>query len=152
MTDKITVVQEFEIAWKWFDLHAKQRQTNIQFGITLIGALFASIGYCMQAGLYSGSLIIALFGILCCFVFHGIDRRNSSLVKCSESVLKDIFVSMDKESNIEGRMNMFSKSERLRKWEIKYSTAAFLIFGSAAVCYICISSYSIIKIIYAFYK
>lgn len=142
MADDVSTIQKFEIAWKWFDLHAKQRQTNIQFGITLLAALIAAIGYCMHSKIYMASSLLSAFGVLNCFIFFGIDRRNSNLVKISEKIIDDICDKINRDGDNSINIKFFYEDKNMSLFEIKYSLAARLLFGSAAFVFFIMFIYS----------
>ncbi|MBL4893073.1 MAG: hypothetical protein JKX91_14885 [Rhizobiaceae bacterium] len=78
----------FDLAWKWFDLHAKQRQSNIQFSLTMITGLFAVSGYLINSDHFYVASIVSMLGILGSIMFLGLDRRNSCLVKVGLVLLR----------------------------------------------------------------
>ena len=78
-----------DYAWKWFQLHAGQRQTVFQFFLAIIGAVLA--GYFALLHAEPSSCVARFFGLLIMglsFLFWRLDCRGSQLVKIAERYLK----------------------------------------------------------------
>ena len=92
----------FEHAWKYFEIHTQQRMTVFNFYIAIIGLLAAGSGECLQqGGQYSYfAAVLGAFMIFMSFIFFKLDERVSSLIKNSESVLKELEDGFDDLSNV----------------------------------------------------
>jgi len=77
-----------DIAWKHFDLHAKQRIEVFKSYITLIAVIFAGYGIAFQAKIYVLGITIAFFSVLISILFWFLDQRTRKLIKLSEGYLK----------------------------------------------------------------
>jgi hypothetical protein len=122
-----------DYAWKWFDLHAKQRQTNIQFSIALLSAILAASGYLLVAKSALLPMVASIFGFLASIVFYGIDARNSFLVKLAEKNLKDFEENYKKFGR---KIEIVGAADNEKYFMIKYSLAAKLIYFGYAVIFI----------------
>jgi hypothetical protein len=136
---------KFDLSWKWFDFHAKQRQSNIQFSLTLITGLFAVCGYLINSDNFVISSILCILGTVGCIIFYGLDRRNSYLTKLGESGIRAfenvIFVIPEIE---DGRI--LSRADDDQKFHVKYSTAAKIIYFSSSVSFLLIFSYCVFQL------
>lgn len=78
-----------EYAFKYFDLHAKQRMTVFQFFLGLsgvaIGVIAASLGG--QKSFPLVGLFLSVFLICLCYTFWQLDVRTSFLIKHSEKAI-----------------------------------------------------------------
>jgi hypothetical protein len=77
-----------ELAWRHFDLHAKQRIEVFKSYLTLVAVIFAGYGVTIQSRLNQVGLAIAFFSILISILFWFLDHRTRDLVKLSEEYLK----------------------------------------------------------------
>ena len=77
-----------ELAWRHFDLHAKQRIEVFKSYLTLLAVIFAGYGVAAQTKLNRVGFAIAIFSILISVFFWFLDRRTRDLVKLSEGYLK----------------------------------------------------------------
>lgn len=75
---------EVEHAWRYFEIHSKQRMTLFNYFVAIAGLIIASVGASAQANylFVSGSLGILL--ILVSWIFWKLDQRMSFLVKNAE--------------------------------------------------------------------
>lgn len=83
---------QLEHAWRYFELHAKQRTDVFNYFLVLSGAVAAGLATTLQGTPRFASLGIAL-GILLAlvsFVFWKLDQRVSFLIKRAESALADV--------------------------------------------------------------
>jgi len=126
----------FDYAWKWFDFHAKQRQSNIQFSISLLTAALAATGYLSAQSSPILSLLVSLVGVLACIVFYGLDCRNAFLVKLAERHLLRFELSLDSENT---EFSILRSADEKDRFMIKYSWGARLLYASFA-CFFFLSS------------
>ena len=85
----------FDYAWKWFEFHARQRTTLLNFFLIIVGVFFAAYGTLYQAriespGPVSTWAIRALLGLgaLASLLFLMLDLRNRTLVHLAEDILE----------------------------------------------------------------
>ena len=81
---------QFEYAWRWFDLHAKQRISMFNFFLLAVGALATAYGLLLREQLYVVAAVAALVGIFVSLVSCLLDVRNHDLVKMGEEALKGV--------------------------------------------------------------
>jgi hypothetical protein len=82
MTDE--EMARIEIAWKYFDLHAKQRTTMFQFFTAMVPAVVGGYFYLAKDHAYFGTLmVVACIGLALSLGFWLIDQRNEQLVNIS---------------------------------------------------------------------
>ena len=81
---------QFEYAWRWFDLHAKQRVSMFNFFLLSAGALATAYGLLLREQLYVVAAVAAFMGIFVSLVSCLLDVRNHALVKMGEEALKGV--------------------------------------------------------------
>ena len=81
---------QFEYAWRWFDLHAKQRVSMFNFFLISVGALATAYGLLLREQLYVVAAVAAFLGVLVSLVSCLLDVRNRQLVKMGEEALKEV--------------------------------------------------------------
>jgi hypothetical protein len=101
-----------ELAWKHFDLHAKQRIEVFKSYLTLLAVIFAGYGVAAQAKLNRVGVAIAIFAFLICIFFWFLDRRTRDLVKLSEEYLRGEEERLSKTLD-DKRILLFAESDRL---------------------------------------
>lgn len=73
-----------DIAWKYFDLHAKQRTTMFQFFTAMVPVVVGGYFYLAKDHAYFGTLmVVACIGLALSLGFWLIDKRNEQLVNIS---------------------------------------------------------------------
>lgn len=103
-----------ELAWRHFDLHAKQRIEVFKSYLTLLAVIFAGYGVAAQAKLNCVGIAIAIFSFLISIFFWFLDRRTRDLVELSEEYLKGDEERLSKTLN-DTRILLFAESDRLSK-------------------------------------
>ena len=83
-----SVNTEFEYAWRWFELHARQRVSMFNFFFLSVGALASAYGILLREQLYGESAVVAGIGVFVSVVSCLLDVRNHSLVKMGEEALQ----------------------------------------------------------------
>ena len=78
-----------DLAWKHFDLHAKQRIEVFKAYLTLTALVFAGYGVSLQTKSFGLGIILCIFWILISILFLLLDRRTRDLIKISEVYLKE---------------------------------------------------------------
>ncbi len=86
---KLTIVNFYEQACKYFFYHAEQRTKMIQYFVAVFAAALALYGTLLEKYPIA-SAFVALFQIVVSIVFYFIDKRNKFLVEESENVIKQI--------------------------------------------------------------
>ena len=81
---------QFEYAWRWFDLHAKQRVSMFNFFLLSVGALATAYGLLFREQLYVVAAVAAFMGVFVSLVSCLLDVRNHELVKMGEKALKGV--------------------------------------------------------------
>jgi hypothetical protein len=76
-------------AWRYFELHSKQRIAIFNFFIVASGAAFAGIGVTLQQGATFSivGIAVGLLLALTAFLFWKLDSRASALIKHAEGAL-----------------------------------------------------------------
>lgn len=77
-----------EYAWRWFELHAKQRATMFNFFLLASGALANAFGLLVRGDLYWYAFAVSLIGVVVGAIAIGLDVRNHQLVSMGEDALK----------------------------------------------------------------
>ena len=83
-----SVNTQFEYAWRWFELHARQRVSMFNFFFLSVGALASAYGILLREQLYGESAAVAFAAFFASVVACLLDVRNHSLVKMGEEALK----------------------------------------------------------------
>ena len=81
---------QFEYAWRWFDLHAKQRVSMFNFFLISVGALATAYGLLLREQLYVVAAVAAFMGVFVSLVSCLLDVRNHELVKMGEEALQGV--------------------------------------------------------------
>src|SRR6266542_2175460 len=84
------VQTQYDYAWKWFDLHAKQRITMFNYFLVVTGILANAYVNVLNEGSALLAAGIGALGCLTSVVFIFFDRRNRTLVHLAEEVLRHI--------------------------------------------------------------
>lgn len=87
--DDVTKAQ-LDYAWKWFDLHAKQRTALFNYFMIIIGILANASVVSYKEGYAIVAATIAVLGALTSLAFIMFDVRNRELVAESEAVLEKL--------------------------------------------------------------
>jgi hypothetical protein len=80
----------FELAWRHFDLHARQRTTMFHFFILLMPFLFGGCFILFKEREVVGAfpaIVAAGAGVLLALIFSGLDLRNKQLYSVSKEAL-----------------------------------------------------------------
>lgn len=80
----------FEYAWRWFEIHARQRVTMFNFFLLSTGILANAYGILFREELYWQAAIVAVIGAFAGLVSYFLDVRNSQLVNMGEKGLKRV--------------------------------------------------------------
>lgn len=78
----------FDHAWKYFELHAKQRVTLFKYFIILISAAAAYVAHSFPS--HGVGIIISGIFLVLTYVFQNLDKRNENLVNLSIRAMKDL--------------------------------------------------------------
>ena len=81
---------QFEYAWRWFELHAKQRVSMFNFFLLSVGALATAYGLLLREQLYVVAAVAAFMGVFVSLVSCLLDVRNRKLVKMGEEALEGV--------------------------------------------------------------
>lgn len=108
-------------AWNWFALHSQQRQNNIHYAILVAIGILGAVGILIQHNLFAIAVIFSLLGIVMNWLFYGIDRRNSHLVKISEDYFKTFETNNSSEN---AKFEIFQRADGGLGY-LKYSQFAF---------------------------
>ena len=79
---------QFEYAWRWFELHARQRVTMFNFFLLATGALANAYGLLLRGQLFWQAAAVTGIGIFVSGIAFLLDVRNSFLVDIGENALK----------------------------------------------------------------
>ena len=81
----------FELSWRYFDFHARQRTQLFHFFIILAPFMFGGCFYLFKerdgVGYIPGQ-IASCAGAILAIIFFGLDRRNRQLIHFSERVIR----------------------------------------------------------------
>jgi len=81
----------FELSWRYFDFHARQRTQLFHFFILLAPFMFGGCFYLFKeremVGYMPGELASCV-GALLAFFFYGLDRRNRQIIHASERAIR----------------------------------------------------------------
>lgn len=81
---------QFDYAWRWFDVHAKQRVTMFNFFLLATGLIANAYGLMFREDLYLQAAVVAFIGAVVGGVSFMLDVRNSQLVDMGEAALKSV--------------------------------------------------------------
>jgi hypothetical protein len=114
MAENVPAAQDAarELAWRHFDLHAKQRIEVFKSYLTLLAVIFAGYGVSAQAKLNLVGEAIAVFSVLISLFFWFLDRRTRDLIKLAENYLKGEEKRLSQVLN-DTRIELFTESDRL---------------------------------------
>ena len=126
----------FDYAWRFFELHARQRQLNLQVSVAFLAIVYAAVGICLQFRLGQPLAVVGLFGAACCPLYFAMDRRNRSLVKIAEGDLLEIEEKLFSVSRSESSRLIRLSNERSSN-PLTYSSivAAFFLLNFAVLSY-----------------
>ena len=79
-----------ELAWNWFEFHAKQRTSFYNYFLIITGILLNGYFISFQHNLFSFSIAVAVFGMINTFCFWSIDIRNRRLTSYAENIIEAI--------------------------------------------------------------
>lgn len=136
--DDLTKMQ-FDYAWKWFDLHAKQRTTIFNYFMVIVGILANALVTAYKEGYQSLVVPIGVLGAATSLAFIVFDVRNRHLILQAEDVLEKLeddqiypadfkggagrrlgFMVVERESKMrEGQARSIYKSFLKHKWWIR---------------------------------
>lgn len=80
----------FEYAWRYFDFHASQRTTMLNFFIVFSGFFVAACVTLLDKELFGALLPLSVIGTLITIIFLFLERRNEELVHIAEEVLRTL--------------------------------------------------------------
>ncbi|WP_404408551.1 hypothetical protein LG272_10980 [Pseudidiomarina marina] len=84
---------QYDICWRYFELHANQRLKTFNFFLVVQGVLFALLVEQLKADAWSASPYLSILGFSICIVamvFGGLDNRTRELIHHAESKLIEI--------------------------------------------------------------
>jgi hypothetical protein len=112
---------KYNHAWNWFALHAQQRQNNIHYSIIVLTAFFGAIAILIQNNIDHIAILGSVVGIALTWLFWGVDKRNSYLIKLSEKY----FIEYEKlHQTPDTKYSIFTDADRGRGY-LKYSAFSF---------------------------
>ena len=80
----------FEYAWRYFEMHAKQRITMFNFFLLGSGVLANAYGLLLREELHLQAGAVAAVGFLVCVISFMLDVRNHQLVRLGENALRRV--------------------------------------------------------------
>ena len=89
-TDSVPYHTQFEYAWRWFDLHARQRVSMFNFFLLSTGILANAYAILFREDLFWQAAGVAAIGAFAGLVSVVLDVRNSQLVHMGEAALKRV--------------------------------------------------------------
>ena len=141
-----------DYAWRYFDLHAKQRMSVFNFFLVLAGLLAASYvnSFTGAPPNHALSTILATMLSLISLIFWRLDRRTAYLIKNAEAALahaEEVLSGPDSEPTVDQLIRFEAKRTRelTRSWfstHMTYSTcfrSVFFIFGFGGVVGVAVS-------------
>ena len=119
-------------AWRWFELHARQRLQLVNF--FLLSAAFLSSGYAVTLADYPRvSAVLALIGLAMAVFFWLVERRVRALLKAGERAMAKSEQRLARATGIK-EIRLVRSVENANTSFPKYSTTitgVYLIFGAA---------------------
>jgi len=90
-TDGLDVTKlAYAHAWNWFDFHARQRMSVLNFFILASGLFASAYGVALRVPDPVAALLVACGGAVLAFVFLMLEIRNREMVRWAERVLIDL--------------------------------------------------------------
>ncbi|GEC58769.1 hypothetical protein ABIF38_001635 [Bradyrhizobium japonicum] len=128
----------FEISWRYFDFHARQRTQLFHFFIILTPFMFGGCFYLFKERLLVGYIpgqIASCAGMFLALVFFALDRRNRQMIDVGERALRLIegqllftdFRSVDEDGSIFKGSLTTEKVESSRRCLIALRRHSFLV-------------------------
>ena len=85
--DKDLAQTKFEYAWRYFAYHARQRVTMFHFFLLGSGVIGNAYALLLRGQLHLEAGVVAMLGLIVCFVFFCLEIRNHQLVNLGEDAL-----------------------------------------------------------------
>jgi hypothetical protein len=79
-----------QLAWNWFEFHARQRMTMFNNFLIITGILVNGYAVATKESLHSMAAIVSLFGSIQAVCFCVIDVRSRHLIRYGEDVLEKL--------------------------------------------------------------
>lgn len=79
-----------QLAWNWFEYHARQRMTMFNNFLIITGILINAYALGVKDGFYGMAALVALLGFLQALCFFMIDVRSRHLIRYGEDVLEKL--------------------------------------------------------------
>jgi hypothetical protein len=112
---------QYDICWRYFELHANQRLKTFNFFLVIQGVLFALLIEQLKAEGWSATPFLSILGFSICIVavvFSGLDNRTRELIHHAESKLirieKAISLEHEKDASV-FYANIFSSEDGTSK-------------------------------------
>lgn len=130
-------------AWRYFELHSKQRMAVFNFFVVASGAALAGVGVALE---HSGrfaflGVLLGLLVALTSFVFWKLDARGSHLIKHAEDALVRLEVSLPDagrvvttEADVGSASPMWTFGRAFRCTFLVVAIAGLLAAGLSAAC------------------
>jgi hypothetical protein len=81
---------QFDYAWKWFDLHAKQRTTLFNYYLIIVGILANALVTSYKEHYDTIIQALGTLGVITSLAFLVFDVRNRGMAAQAESVLEKL--------------------------------------------------------------
>ncbi|MEM8970793.1 MAG: hypothetical protein AAGD43_01850 [Pseudomonadota bacterium] len=117
-------------AWRWFDLHSRQRMQNFNFFVVLFAAACSALATSYSADFVEGIVGSAVALMTLSLVFKLLDMRTSFLIKLSEEALK-VYERNEFSSELDNAMQLVHLSDANPSGPT-YRTSFNIIFSFAA--------------------
>ena len=88
-TTELTRLQH-DHAWKWFELHAKQRMQMFNYFLIITGILANALVAAHKEGFRYVTIAIGVLGLFACAGFAVFDKRNRQMAAEGEDVLEKL--------------------------------------------------------------
>lgn len=112
---------QYDICWRYFELHANQRLKTFNFFLVIQGVLFALLVEQLKVEGWSATPLLAILGFSICLVaavFRGLDNRTRELIHHAESKMIEIEKALSTEHEKESKAfyaNIFSSEDGTSK-------------------------------------
>ncbi len=110
----------YDIAWRWFELHANQRLLLFRFYIFFVGICFAGYLTSVEKKIAFGECFIPILGLVISYSFRRIDARTSRLIKISEAALKELQKDISTVT-YKSKLRLLENADDLKKGELTYT-------------------------------
>ena len=119
----------FDLGWKWFKYHAKQRLDVFKFFLTIYSAISVGGGILYDKGFFRLTATLGIIGLIICFMFWRLDIRSRRLTELGEALLDEAF----RREGLPTGLNPILRAQERWRRGIRFKTAFALTYIVASI-------------------